>query len=328
MRIPSAFMVAGVFSAVAVIGFSQDTLRVDVQLVNVTATVTDENGSYIRGLTASDFILEDDGVEQDIVHFTYDQNIPISVGIVIDTSGSMSSRMRTAIAAVDRFIDTLHEDDDVFVTTFSARRVRVQDLSDNREELARVIGGVEASGGTALYDAIAATVARVQEGRHDKRAILVLTDGSDTSSDLDLEDTLEAVRGAEVLVYGLGIDPTRFADPAEHVLFELPVNPIPGAATRVPRIRRTEDPADMEVLQSFAEASGGAAFLVSETWSDGGEDELDYVLDEVSAELRSQYTLGYYPSTQPDGRFHEIRVRTHESAHVVRARNGYRSRSR
>ncbi len=85
-------------------GSSQDTLRVDVQLVNVVATVTDQDGRYVSGLTADDFIVEDEGIPQEIVHFTQDSDIPLSIGIVLDTSASMVQRMRTAVIAVDRFL--------------------------------------------------------------------------------------------------------------------------------------------------------------------------------------------------------------------------------
>src|SRR5689334_10394719 len=86
-------------------------LRVDVRLVNVSATVSDTSGRYIPGLTKDDFVLEEDGVAQPIAHFSQDENVPVSVGIVFDTSGSMQERLRTAVIAVERFIRTIHEDD-------------------------------------------------------------------------------------------------------------------------------------------------------------------------------------------------------------------------
>ena len=303
-------------------GSSQDTLRVDVQLVNVVATVTDQDGRYVSGLTADDFIVEDEGIPQEIVHFTQDSDIPLSIGIVLDTSGSMMQRMRTAVVAVDRFMGTLHENDDVFFITFADRVSLIQDLTNDRERLSRALTRARAMGGTALYDAVSASIEKVREGRHDKRAILLLTDGSDTASELGLGDTLDAVQGAEVLVYGLGIDPVRFADPDEHVQFDLPIRLIPGAPP-LRRPRSTEDPVDMKVLEDFARASGGKAYLVSGTWTGGTAEEIDVVLDEVSAELRNQYSLGYYPSVRGDGRFHSIKVHVRDRDYLIRARNGY-----
>jgi Ca-activated chloride channel family protein len=312
-----------VFLSLASWAEQQETLRVDVRLVNLVATVTDHSGRYVEGLGTADFIIEDDGVEQEIVHFTQDRNIPVSLGIVLDTSGSMESRMRTALAAIERFIGTLHEDDDVFVMTFSGNVALLQDLTSDRQELSRALRRVRAVGGTALYDALSEGLAKVYEGRHDKRAVLLLTDGDDTSSDLEFEETLEAVRKSELLVYPLGIDPTRFGDPSEHVTFDWPLSPIPGAPGLGKSAGGDEDPVDMDILRAFAGASGGKAYLVASTWTGGSATEIDVVLDEVSAELRSQYTLGYYPTTPADGRRHELRVRTKNGDYVVRARTGY-----
>ncbi len=298
----------------------QDTLQVDIQLVNVVATVTDQDGRYVDDLTVDDFIIEDEGIPQEIVHFTQDRNIPASVGIVIDTSGSMQRRIRTALGAVDRFIGTLHEDDDVFIMTFSGGVSLIQDITSDREKLSRSLRRVRTVGGTALYDALSAGLDKVVEGRHDKRAVLLLTDGDDTSSSLEFEETLEAVRKSEMLIYGLGIDPTRFADPTEHVAFDWPLSPVPGVRGVPANI--VDEPVDMEVLRSFGEASGGKAYLVSGTWTGGSATEIDVVLDEVSAELRSQYTLGYYPSNVGQLGWHDIRVRTRDAS-TVRARNGY-----
>src|SRR5436190_9218293 len=110
--IVSAVLLASVLVA-------QQSLRVDVRLVNVYATVMDEKGRYLPGLTKDDFILEEDGVAQEISHFSQDENIPVSVGIILDTSGSMQDKLRTAVIAVDQFIRTIHQDDDIFLMTFS-----------------------------------------------------------------------------------------------------------------------------------------------------------------------------------------------------------------
>ena len=150
--------------------------------------------------------------------------------------------------------------------------------------------------------------------------MLLITDGDDTSSSLEFEETLEAVRKSEMLVYGLGIDPARFADPTEHVAFDWPMSPLTGVRGIGSNI--DDEPVDMEVLRSFGQASGGKAYLVSSTWTGGGATEINVVLDEVSAELRSQYTLGYYPSNIEQRGWHDIHVRTRDGS-TVRARIGY-----
>lgn len=304
---------------------AQDTLRVDVELVTVVATVTDAEGRYVPDLLADDFVIEDNGVPQEIVHFTQDQDIPVSLGILVDTSGSMARRMRTALGAVDRFLRTLHIDDDVFLAAFSNRVRMLEDLTSDRAKLSEALRDIREGGGTALYDGMALGLGKVHEGRHDKRALLLLTDGADVGSDVTLDTVLDDLARAEVLVYALGIEPVQ-SDSASHVRFNWPVTPIPGAAG-LPRMRFLDRPVDMNVLRRFAAASGGQAFRVTGTWTDGTADDVDRILDQVAAELRSQYTLAYYPSPETgDGPIHRIRVRVDGPDYTVRARDGYRSR--
>ena len=305
-------------------GSAQDTLRVDVGLVNIVATVTDSEGRYVQELRSEHFVIEDDGVVQEITHFSEDSSMPLSLGIALDTSGSMVQRMRTALDALGRFVNGLHANDEIVVSTFSDGVSFIDGATTERTDWSDALMRVDVAGGTALYDAIVATVRQVQNGEHDKQAVVVLTDGSDTLSDIGLSDALEVIRRSEVLVYALGIDTLQFADDSEHVQFDWPLTAIPG----VPGLRApswTDDPVDLQVLESFASASGGKAFLVSGTWEDGSDDEINVVLDEVTAELRSQYTLGYYPSAAPDGRLHELSVRVRGVDYTVRARTTYRS---
>src|SRR5262245_23593587 len=99
----------------------QDTLRVDVKLVNVTVTVTDKNGRYASDLTIQDFTLEEDGVPQQVTHFSRDHNVPVSVGILLDTSGSMALKIQTATTAVEHFVRNIHAEDDIFLMNFAGQ---------------------------------------------------------------------------------------------------------------------------------------------------------------------------------------------------------------
>src|SRR5436853_5264617 len=155
-------------------------VRVDVRLVNVIATVTDTRGRYIANLTQGDFTLEEDGKSQPISHFSQDQNVPVSVGILLDTSGSMDRKIRTAVEAVDRFIRRIHPDDEIFLMTFSGQPYLRQDFTDDRDKLSQSLRRIFPTGGTALYDALAESVNKIHSSQHDKRAILVITDGEDT----------------------------------------------------------------------------------------------------------------------------------------------------
>ena len=157
-------------------------VRVEVRLVNVVATVTDARGRYIPNLTAGDFILEEDGTPQPITHFSQDRDLPVSVGIALDTSGSMDRKIRTAVDAVARFTRRIHENDEIFLITFSGQPVLRQDFTADREKLEQALRHLNATGGTALYDALAEDLVKIRSGHHNKGAMLVITDGQDSAS--------------------------------------------------------------------------------------------------------------------------------------------------
>src|SRR5436190_17472263 len=108
-------------------------VRVDVRLVNIIATVTDDLGRYVGNLTADDFLVQEDGTPQKISHFSQDHDVPVSVGILLDTSGSMERKIRTAVDAVDRFIRRTGEDDEIFLMTFSSKPIIRQDSTNDRD---------------------------------------------------------------------------------------------------------------------------------------------------------------------------------------------------
>jgi VWFA-related protein len=305
------------------------TLRVDVRLVNVVATVTDASGKFVPNLTADDFTVLEDGVPQKISHFSQDREVPVSVGILLDTSGSMIEKMRAAIEAVDRFVKNIHKDDDIFLMTFSGRITLEQDFTNDRAKLSRALNSLSVGGGTVLFDALNRAIDKVHEGKHDKKAILLISDGIDQGSrSTTMETLLGAIRGSEVLVYGLGATPQVYADPAEHVPFTLPT---PSSVARgpqapaAPRRGNNNMAVNMTVLNQFATNSGGQAFLLSSTFIDSGTSNVDKILTTIAEELRGQYTLGYYPSGPDDGRFHTIKVTTSTGSNV-RTRTGYQGR--
>src|SRR5207249_2969972 len=145
-------------------------LKVDVALVNVVATVTDETGHYVSDLTEDDLIVEEDGQVQKIAHFSQSNDLPVSMGVLLDTSGSMERKIGTATSAVERFIRTVHKDDDIFLMTFANRPELRQDFTDNRDKLASALRRITVGGGTALYDALYEGLRKVRHGSHDKKA--------------------------------------------------------------------------------------------------------------------------------------------------------------
>lgn len=276
-------------------------VRVDVRLVNVIATVTDSHGRCIGGLQPEDFILEEDGAPQRIAHFSQDRGVPVSVGIVLDTSGSMERKIHTAVEAVERFIRRVGDDDEIFVMTFASEPVLRQDFTNDRDRLSKALRRIFPTGGTSLYDALSEALTKTESAGHEKRALLVITDGQDTSSITRLESILRMMRESEVLVYSLGIKASSF-----------------GQKTEWSR----RDEVDMKVLTAFAQSSGGRAFLLPDNLIVGRGSEMEKILDTVADELHSQYTIGYYPSHPDDGRYHSIEVRT-TWGFAVRTRNGY-----
>jgi Ca-activated chloride channel homolog len=338
-------------------------LKVDVALVNVVATVTDDKGVYVADLQQDDFIVEEDGKPQSISFFSHSNDLPVSVGLTLDTSGSMERKIETATRALERFIRSIHRDDDIFLMTFSNVPLLAQDFTGDRDRLARALREVRVGGGTALYDALIESLRKIKRGVHEKKAILLVTDGQDTSSENSYEDAAVAVRESELLVYCLGIapsGPSRIdSDPAPTppisrtpgqgpsigfpvpgipgTRFPIPGGPGgPGGPTRGPRRfpqfpqrgptvgRGSDDSVDMTVLNRFADDSGGKAWMLSGNFTMNRGAEIQGVLDEIAAELRNQYSIGYYPSHElKDGKWHRIQIRVKNPKYHVRARKEY-----
>jgi len=328
-------------------------IRVDVQLVNVVATVTDSQGRYVPDLKASDFTLAEDGTHQDISHFATSNDLPISVGIVLDTSGSMERKIGTATRAVDHFLRDIHEDDDIFLMTFDDSVQVRQDFTSDRDKLWRAMEKVRLGHGTSLYDGVVAGVEKVRKGKYPKKAILLISDGVDTESRRNEDAARVAVRESEVLVYALGIAPeggfsSSTTGPVPRTgpggTSRVPTSPLPGrgptiqlpGGIRLPiplpgpgrhqfpsptNPRSNPDALDMAVLNAFADASGGRAWLIT---LDDRRNRLQEALDEIADELRNQYSIGYYPGHDlKDGKWHRIELETKNHNYRVRYKEDY-----
>lgn len=321
-------------------------LRVDVRLVNVVATVTDDKGRYVEGLKASDFTLEEDGVHQEITHFNWSNDQPVSVGIVLDTSNSMERKITTATRAVDRFLRDIHIDDDIFLMTFDSSAKMRQDFTSDREKLWVALQKVKLGGGTALYDAVISGTEKLRKGKYPKKALLLISDGVDTSSENEFDVARLAVRESELLVYALGIAPDGVRAPlSERSPVSIPGAPgggipgrnpipLPGAGgspypiplpgpgrRQFPTSQATMDTVDMQVLETFGIESGGQAWFIV---GDNRRARLQDALDEIAAELRSQYTLGYYPGHDlQDGKWHKIDLSVKNPNHTLRYKREY-----
>lgn len=288
-----------------------DVIRVDTELVTLTATVTDARGRYVAGLKQGDFTVYEDGVKQELAYFNTGDRVPVSLGILFDTSGSMIDKIEGVQDAVEHFVKSVAPGDEIFLVQFSDQAEIVQDFTDDRRRILRTVERLEPRGSTALYDAILMGLQRVTQGKHRKRALLLVTDGNDTASSVNFKDVLALSRKSEVIIYALGIGHgARGSFGHDDVL-----GSILG--------RQLRDEVDMKVLNAFADATGGRAFPL-ENAHEGGRDLVDEAAAEVAAELKQQYTLGYRPSNKRrDGVFRQIRVELADKSLRVRTKRGY-----
>ena len=280
-------------------------VRVDTELVTLTATVTDRGGRHVANLKQSDFAVYEDGARQELTYFNTGDRVPVSLGVVFDTSGSMVDKIEGVSDAVEHFVKSVAPGDEIFLVRFSDDADLIQDFTDDRRRILRAVERLEPRGSTALYDAILMGLQKVSEGRHRKRALLLLTDGNDTASSARLEDALASARKAEVIVYALGIGHGERGS-FGHGGF--------GGH---------RDTVDMKVLRAFADATGGNAYFL-ENAHERGRDRIDEAAAEVAAELKQQYTLGYYPTNKRrDGAFRQIKVELNDRSLRVRTKRGY-----
>ena len=305
--------------------------RTGIELINVTVTVTDARGRFVSGLTQDDFVVYEDGQLVEVTNFN-NERVPVSLGITLDTSGSMEGRkMEAARNALDRFLyDLLGPDDEIFLYRFSYTPVLLQDWTIDRDRLSRAIRDIRPRGGTAMYDAVAEAVPQVAEGRHRKKALLIISDGNDTNSETDVRALRSLIRENEALVYAIGID-GRSPRPAWNrrgptIGFPQPTPfPFPGRGRRPPQPPRgrnpiqttQEDRVNVTALRDLTDDSGGRTEIVRDA------DDLDPATAGIARELSQQYYLGYPAQSEKDGQWHAIRVEVGNSAYRVRARRGY-----
>ena len=181
--------------------------RTGVELINVTATVSDQSGRFVPDLQKEDFRVYQDDELQPITHFN-SERVPVSLGIVLDTSGSMvGEKMAAARDALNRFLSQLlDEDDEVFLYRFDTRPMLIEGWTVDKRAVGRALARLQPNGGTAMYDAVAEALPLAQAGRHRKKALLIISDGNDTSSHTDVLTLKRMIRETEVLVYAIGID--------------------------------------------------------------------------------------------------------------------------
>ena len=310
-----------------------------VELINVTATVTDRSGRFYSRLRKEDFVVYEDNRPVEVTHFSAERT-PVSLGVVVDSSGSMQGeKWSFAVNAIDRFFRLMPDElDEFFLYRFSGNADLVADWTTDRDRLANLIRRIHPNGGTAMYDAAVEAVPMAQSGQNRKKAVVIISDGNDTSSRVGVSEVKQVVRETEVLVYAVGVDanaqPTfqRRTPPIQQPQPRLPIPfPFPGGRGRVgipiPQYPPTSgggtysvggnDALNVMALREMTDDSGGRTEVVRDPR------DLDPAVENIADELSQQYYLGYPSPGHRDGRWHTIRVEVRDPSLKVRARKGY-----
>ncbi|MDP6581335.1 MAG: VWA domain-containing protein [Vicinamibacterales bacterium] len=271
---------------------TDDVFRSGIELVQMAATVVDAEGRLVGDLRREDFEVYENGERQTLTHFTRDR-VPLSVGVVLDISQSMyGQRIDDARLALDRFLaDLLDPEDEVFIIVFNhTPRVAVPWTLGPRG-LRNRLDDIRPYGGTSIYDAMMEALPLFDAREHQRAAVVLVSDGSDTGSDADIRDVRRQLRRSDAFVYAIAID--------------------------APDTRPINDRVNPFALREMTTESGGYTEVVHDS------PELGPATARIADELNHQYTLSYMPSHPPDGSYRSIRVRIAGSEHRVRTRRGY-----
>ncbi len=272
-------------------------LRTSVGEVRLNAAVLDNNGRAVQDLIKDAFHVYEDGVPQTISSFRH-EDLPVSLGILIDSSGSMYDKREAVSKASLDFIRLSNPKDEAFLVDFSWEPYIDQDFTSDIHKLEAGLGYVKASGGTAIYDAVVASADYLaRNAKQPKQVLLVITDGDDNASTSSLEDTIKRIQeldGPTVYCVGLLFGPDEDRRESRHA---------------------------KRVLQSLAEQTGGIAYFPRRL------DEVDSIAAQVAADIRQQYTISYQP-TKPArlGGYRQVHVDAKERGYnrlTVRTRSGY-----
>jgi Ca-activated chloride channel family protein len=312
--------------------------RSGVEVINITATVFDATGHFVPGLRQDDFLVYEDNSQVDVTHFNAER-VPVSLGIALDTSGSMAgNKMDAARGALTRFVaDLLDRSDELFLYRFSNYPTLAQGWTSERQRILGALDRMTPNGGTAMYDAVSEAIPLAQQGKNRKKALVVISDGNDTASQLGIRDVKQQIRESEVLVYAIGIDGDGDASvrraPLQPPRIPIPIPlPFPGAprgrsvwppaqppfgGTGGSKTRGLDDRVNVTALRDMTDDSGGRTEIVRDIR------DLDPATAGIADELSKQYYLGYTSPGKKDGRWHAIRVEVRNHAYRVRSRRGY-----
>jgi len=280
----------------------QLTVKVGVDLVNVLFTVTDRKGNLVSGLTRQDFLVEEDGKKQDIQFFSPENELPLTLGLLIDTSPSVQPTFDQERAAANRFLESVIRPKDLaLVIGFEKSVTLVQDFTDDIRLLQRAVNSLEIGptmdGGTSMFDAIYLASREKLRSEAGRKAIILISDGDDTTSKVRGNEAMIAVHGSDAVIYSIAIG---------------------GSWQNGFRNRRSAGIGDHGTLKRLSEETGGSFFRVD------ARREFDEAFATIDEQLRRQYSLGFVSSNAvKDGKYRRIRIIPRDSTFRIQARKGY-----
>src|SRR6266446_36107 len=256
------------------------TIHFDVDLALVNVTVTDPYNRLVTGLEPDNFRVFEDNIEQEVVNFSA-EDVPISIGVIFDFSGSMSNKVGKAREAALQFFKTANPQDEFFLVSFNERAELTSSFTNSVEDLQSRLMLTSPRGRTALLDAIYLGLSQMRGAHNGKRALLILSDGGDNHSRYNESDIKRLVKEADTQLYAIGIfDPLGY------------------------RNRTPEELNGPSLLSEITEMTGGRVFAVEKL------DELPDIASKIGMELRNQYVLGYRPSNKAhDARWRKLKIK-------------------
>lgn len=283
----------------------QDTLKVEVQLVNVQVSVTDRHGRFVPDLKKEDFLIEEDGRRQELRNFARENELPLTLAMLIDTSPSVQPIFAEEKRTAESFLQSvLRAKDLALVMGFDREVTLVEDYTDNTRDLIRAIDSLDTGGGTSIYDAVYLACKEKLAEEAGRKAAIIISDGEDTTSKVRITEALNAAQRSDAVIYGI-------FNAASGSFFSGPYGRRGGGVV-------FGGGGDIGTLRKFSEETGGTTFALSR------ENSFQKIFDQIAEELRSQYSLGYVSTnTAKDGKYRQIKVIARGSGYTVKARKGY-----
>jgi len=277
--------------------------RAEVNQVVIYTSVYNRDSQLVSGLTVEDFLVYEDKVEQEIVNFAQ-TDIPSSVGIVLDSSGSMRNKIGRVEQALELFLSFDNSQNEMFLIRFDNEVELEEDFTRDIEDIKDAISNIIIKGGTALYDAIHLSADKIAEGREPRKILLVFTDGEDKDSYYELEELLDKVEETDCIIFIVAFLDTDLSE--NKGFFGL---------------FKSKKQSVREEISSLTDSTGGKAFFPQQV------EELDPIFRQIAIELKNQYRISYIPSNEDkDGSWRRISVQVknaEEKGLKVRAKKGY-----